>query len=273
MIRNKNNKEDISTNYENATLDYKKTLEQIESIKKKINALPDGKLICSHSRNHCKWYISDGHEKTYIPKANRELAEHLAIKKYYSLRLKYLENEKTAMEFYLNHKLDNDIESEALLNDSIGYGELLSPFFKPLSSELQEWANESYERNLSYPENLIHKTGSGHIVRSKSEALIDTCLYKSKIPFRYECALRLGESTIFPDFTIRHPKTGEVYYWEHFGRADDLNYVRNTCSKLQLYMSNGIVPNIQLITTYETKKHPLNSEEIEQIIEHFFLTC
>lgn len=200
------------------------------------------------------------------------MAEQLAIKKYYSLVLKDLENEKVAMGFYLNHRHENDYELEELLNDSVGYGDLLSPFFKPTSLKLQEWLEEPYEQNLNYPENLIHKTGSGHVVRSKSEALIDTCLYKSKIPFRYECALRLGESTVFPDFTIRHPKTGEVYYWEHFGRADDLGYVRNTCNKLQLYMYNGIVPGIQLITTYETKEKPLSSEEIEKIISHYFLT-
>lgn len=96
-------------------------------------------------------------------------------------------------------------------------------------------------------------------------------LYTNKIPFRYECALQLGESVIFPDFTIRHPETGNLYYWEHFGLMDDLSYSRNSCAKLQLYTSHGIIPSIHLITTYETKDSPLSSEIVEKIVSHYFL--
>lgn len=52
---------------------------------------------------------------------------------------------------------------------------------------------------------------------------------------------------------------------------DDPNYSKNVYSKLQLYNSYGIVPTIQLITTYETKDHPLSSEKIEQIVQEYFL--
>lgn len=96
-------------------------------------------------------------------------------------------------------------------------------------------------------------------------------LYTHQIPFRYECALYLGESVIFPDFTIRHPHTGETYYWEHFGLADDPRYCKSVCTKLQLYMSNGIIPSIHLITTYETKEHPLSSETVNKMIQDYFL--
>lgn len=133
------------------------------------------------------------------------------------------------------------------------------------------WKNAPYTRNLKFPEQLIHKAASGNFVRSKSEAMIDMFLYKNKIPFRYECALLLGETTIFPDFTIRHPKNGNTYYWEHFGLMDDSNYSKNTCSKLNLYTSHKIIPSIQLITTYETETNPLDTETIEKIIEHYFL--
>ena len=96
------------------------------------------------------------------------------------------------------------------------YTELLSDFFKPLSQELSEWMNTPYIRNSKYPEHLIHKTCVGYKVRSKSESMICTYLSINKIPFRYECALTLGNKVYYPDFTIRHPKTAEIYYWEHF---------------------------------------------------------
>ena len=43
----------------------------------------------------------------------------------------------------------------------------------------------------------MHKGSSGNYVRSKSESMIDMVLYIHKIPFRYECALILGETTLF----------------------------------------------------------------------------
>lgn len=76
---------------------------------------------------------------------------------------------------------------------------------------------------------------------------------------------------LYPDFTIRHPKTGRLFYWEHFGLMNQLTYRKSTCSKLQLYISNGIIPNIQLITTYETQEEPLDPETVEKIVEHYFL--
>ena len=87
----------------------------------------------------------------------------------------------------------------------------------------------------------------------------------------YECALQLDEIMLFPDFTIRHPKTGDVYYWEHFGLMDNPVYSQNVCSKLQFYATHGIIPSIKLITTYESKDNPLNPDMVQKIITHYFL--
>ena len=193
------------------------------------------------------------------------------MKKYLSLQLKNLLHEKTALDFYLRHHDSNAYQAEQSLVNSLEYKDLLSPVFTPLSEELQNWMNESYEKNDKHPENLIHHTYSGNYVRSKSEALIDMFLHKNKIPFRYECALRMNEVLLFPDFTIRHPKTGDTYYWEHFGMMDNPAYVKNVLSKLQCYISDGIIPSIQLITTYETKENPLVPETVEKTVEHYFL--
>ena len=148
---------------------------------------------------------------------------------------------------------------------------MLAPHFTPLSQELSDWSHASYERNQNHSEHLLHKSNSGNFLRSKSEAIIDMLLYMHRIPFRYECALYLGNITIFPDFTIRHPQTGNFYYWEHFGLMDNSNYAQKTYSKLQLYNSHGIIPSIQLITTFETMEKPIDVDSISKIIEHYFL--
>lgn len=241
---------------------------EINSLQAQIKSYPQGNFFCSQNGNHYKWYHSNGSSQTYIPKNNQQLAQKLAEKKYLSLKLEGLLHEKQAIEFYLRHHLSD--RPEKRLENHEEYQRLLSPFFQPKSKELSDWMYSPYEKNLKYPEQRIHKTGSGNIVRSKSEALIDMCLHTRKIPFRYECALFLNETTIYPDFTIRHPHTGDTYYWEHFGKMDNAKYAKNTIMKLQLYTSHGILPGIHLITTYETKNKPLTTETIERLIEEYF---
>ncbi len=166
-------------------------------------------------------------------------------------------------------KYKEEASSQVLL-EKPGYGELLQPYFQPLSAELLRWSNEPYEKNSKHPENLIHKCTSGILVRSKSESIIASYLHIKKIPFRYECVLHLNGISVFPDFTIRHPKTGQVYYWEHFGMMDQSAYAKNAGLKLQNYIAHGIIPSIQLITTYETEEYPLSAAMVEDIVQHYF---
>ena len=242
---------------------------QIETLQRQLATLPDGKLICSHNGKYIKWYVSDGHKKTYIPKKKLALAENLALKKYLSLTLEDLLKEENALNSYLKHQTDIK-EADKWVNEHPNVSSLLSNILLPSSSELSSWMTSEYEHNPNYKDQLVHKTISGNLVRSKSEAMIDLSLFKNQIPFRYECALQLGEVTIYPDFTIKHPKTGNIYYWEHFGQMDDPSYSKKAYSKLQLYNSWGIIPSIHLITTYETKNTPLTSDLIEKVIEHYF---
>jgi len=215
--------------------------------------------------------LAKDENRKLLSQTERSFAEKMALKKYYSRKLKVMENEKRAIDAYLK-KYDIKIESaETLLEDTSSYKELLKPYFSSLSKELIDWMNSPYEKNPKNPEKLIHKTVNGLMVRSKSEAMIAKLLYVNKIPFRYECALHLPEKTIYPDFTIKHPKTGELFYWEHFGWMDNLNYCAYASDKFERYVMNGIIPSIHLITTYETKEHPFSIETAEELIKKFFL--
>ena len=75
---------------------------------------------------------------------------------------------------------------------------------------------------------------------------------------------------MYPDFTIRHPKTGEFYYWEHFGLMDVAEYRQKVSFKFSLYMEHGIYPNRQLITTYESTDEPFGANQIEKILNQYF---
>lgn len=257
--------------YDRISQEHQRLCQQISSLQAELANYPAGQLICCHQGTRCKWYHSDGHSRTYIPKKQRSYAEQLAAKKYLESLLKDLNEEKEALQSYLKKHPNTHSHAAKLLNEIPAYSELLSPYFKTDKENLLEWQNSPYEKKPNHPENLIHKASNRSFVRSKSEAMIDMVLYSHRIPFRYECALYLGNHPIFPDFTIRHPKTGETFYWEHFGMMDDALYAQNTASKLQLYISHGIVPSIHLITTYETKDHPLSIEIIQKTVEHYFL--
>lgn len=244
---------------------------QLQQLDTQIKKLPKGSLICARDGKHFKWYHSDGHKKTYIPKKKEAFAQQLAAKKYFIALKKDYQHEKMALEFYLKHHLSTGGHAEKLLLKNSEFQRLLSPLHKPISQELDEWMHAPYEKYMNFPEKLIHSTPAGHKVRSKSEALIATFLYENKIPYRYEPTLQLGESIIHPDFETRHPISGKTIYWEHFGMMDYPNYVKTAADKMHLLLCHGFIPGINLITTFETSGVPLCVDEIIDIIQRNFL--
>lgn len=131
---------------------------QINSIKEQLKNMPPGKLICVQNGKYSKWFQSDGHTKKYIPKANRQLAEKLAVKKYLSLQLKELEKEKHAIECYLKRStISND--AEKLLAETSEFQKLLKPHIQLLSEELSNWQNENY-LDILYPPCILRSTNN-----------------------------------------------------------------------------------------------------------------
>ena len=129
--------------YQTIKEEHHRLQKQICELQNQISQYPDGKLICSQGQNCFKWYKSDGHVKTYIPKSNRILAEQLAAKKYLSQTLKKLIREKNAFERYLKHHKEPDPSDDDRIISNPGYRELLSPYFKLDSDEQTEWMNVS----------------------------------------------------------------------------------------------------------------------------------
>ena len=226
-------------------------------------------MVCANGNRNPSWFWSDGKNKTYIKKKDRALAEQLAYKKYLLELKNELSEELKILNRYIN-KISTPHKSEQMLINSTEMRRLVSPYFLPENKALIEWINTPYEKNTSYPETLIHKSISGNILRSKSEAMIDMLLFEAKIPYRYECQLVLGNKILWPDFSLLHPRTAERYYWEHFGMMDNSDYANNACQKIKEYTSNGIIPGINLITTFETKDKPLTSDMVKRIIDNYF---
>lgn len=243
----------------------KKEIQKIEILEK---TFPKEELICAKNGKGYKWYLKSAGKSIYLPKKERLLAEKLAMKKYYMLRKQDLMCELEACNAYIR-KVQKENNASDMLLEHDGYIELLGKAFGPHSENLEAWMTEEYETNKKYPENLNIKGTQGKYLRSKSEAMIDNVLFRERIPFRYENQLVLDGIVMYPDFTIRHPKTGE-YYWEHFGMMDNPEYASHACRKIKTYCDNGIIPSINLIMTYETSACPIGMERIEQVAEYYF---
>lgn len=256
--------------YEKLTKRNKQIDSQIIALQQEIAKLPVGDLHCTHNGSYIKWFNHHKGQAFYIPKSKRSFAEQLAIRKYLSTLIEELQIEKNAINSYIECINQNKNPAEKLLQEDSCFQPLLAPYFNSHNIDIDAWLSEPYETNPSHPEYLIHKTIAGCNVRSKSESLIVSALYTNHIPFRYECALQLGEITLFPDFTILHPQTKKIYYWEHFGMMNNPDYAHSAYKKLQLYSEHNIIPSINLIMTFETPDNPLDYEILEHTIQFYF---
>ena len=203
----------------------------------------------------------------------RVLASGLARRKFLLRQLEEIGNELDALQSYLSkHRPPSSLDS--LLDDATLVNILKKELPAPeasLAETLDKWVHEAYEKNPEHPENLIVPTVTGEMVRSKSEAMILMLLEYYGIPYRYECRLDIGRKAYYPDFTIRHPITGETFYWEHVGMLDKHSYRSDFLNKLHKYINNGLIPDHNLILTYESDDHPLDIRIAIDKIREFLL--
>ena len=111
----------------------KKKIDELQAILKKF---PEGSLICARNGNHYKWYQTDGINRKYIPKAQRNIAEKLAAKKYYALMLQDLLTEYDAVQSYLKEHKEGECEK---LFEHDEYQKLLKPIIEQISKNAQNY--------------------------------------------------------------------------------------------------------------------------------------
>ena len=256
-------------------IDRKKKLEEdIKRVEKKLSSMPEENLLCLRQVKDNKTYnlfykqrTIDGKKvHTYISKKyNIKEAKLLAKKKYLNKLKKDMCNELKCINYYLNHRIADDCSQ--MLGPDSPYRELLID----QRHIANEWEYAPYNKSTDHPEHLTHPAPKGEMVRSKSEAKIAQALFSHNIPYRYEEIHDIYGHPIATDFTIMHPKTHQIILWEHFGRCDDPSYQPTVDYKMYRYIRDGYLPGVNMITTYEDSKHPLDFLEVEEIIQKFFL--
>jgi hypothetical protein len=254
---------------------------EIRELQKRLEKAPKGSLRCHKNGKTFRWYFIDetdhrekgkNAKRKYISKkTERPLAEKLARKAYDKRKLVGCKKELTALKRYLNYSNSEMMPEQRYLSENSGFRELLISDMTLMNKELEEWKAAGYPRNPFYQENLQVCSSDGTMVRSKSEALIASELATNGIPYRYECALELEGQTFYPDFTIRHPFSGKVFIWEHFGMVDQEEYLERTLKKLRVYLRNGFIPDINFIMTFETRQVPLGYDVVFRVIQDYFM--
>ena len=138
----------------------------------------------------------------------------------------------------------------------------------------ERWQKEDYQ-NRWMKSDFIYETPRGEKVRSKSEWMIACMLAEAGVPYRYEEIIPLNPLVgvfLHPDFTVLNRRTRKTYYWEHFGRMDDPEYINNSfIPKINDYYNFDFMPGEKLLMTFESGKRPFNTTQVKRIIEHFLI--
>lgn len=242
----------------------------IKNIERKLAKLPAGKLRFWKDGGRYKHFVQIEGKRQYIKQDQKDLITQLAKKTILTKMLQDAKREKEAIESYLRRHREKDSVAEYLMKEP-HMEELVRPLFQIRDDQLKEWAKADYPSTAEHPEDLIHLGPRGQLFRSKSEAQIATILYKNRIPYRYEWDREINGIVYHIDFTIIHPKTGQLFFWEHFGMIDSESYNHKNARIVADFASVDIFPGKNLIVTCESKKHPLFISTIEDIVNEWFL--
>ena len=209
--------------------------------------------------------------REYIRKEQQELVKNLAQKDYDQKLLKILENRIKAARKMRDVYMQADPE-EVYEKCHSERRKLILPQFISDEEYAAKWQDVSY-KGKEFAEGIAEiYTVKGERVRSKSEKIIADLFERKNIPYRYEYPLKLADNrTIYPDFTVLNKRTRKVFYWEHLGMMDDVDYAENAVKRIQSMEASGIVPGKNLLITAETKHNPISIKSVNILVQEYLI--
>ena len=136
---------------------------------------------------------------------------------------------------------------------------------------VEKWGKTGQSSPNLYPEDLKHTDICGEKMRSKSEVLIANALAARGIKYQYERKISISGNTLVPDFVVLSEKKNKEIYWEHFGMLSDEAYFLGFTRKLKMYYSGEILPNRDLVMTFDDYDGSIDAETIEAAIETYII--
>lgn len=248
--------------------------QQLERVLQKINTYDKdchipGRLRISKSNGNVQYYHVTNSQKPsgeYIRKKDICRAKDLAQKDYNESLLISIQAELKKINQLLT-QYDLDSPEAVFSNMNSDRKTLIEPLLLSEQEDTDKWIKQSYETNPYKTEELVYETKRGELVRSKSEMLIADMYFEMQIPYRYECKIKLSNGYVkYPDFMFWDSKRQKVWYHEHFGMLDDVDYLATNLKKIEAYHREGIHIGKNLILTFETKQIPINIRNIQKMV-------
>ena len=246
-----------------------------KELEKWLEKAPSGKLNVYKRGSKWRWYLriikNNQAVRICADNMDKKLLKQLAEKEANRRELQDTRQQIEAIERYKTAYYQNHQEGKFMLRSRRERLETDSPGMWTLlhDNELDKWKEESFQQLTIHSEQKKFTSKQGLLTRSKSEAIIATVLEDMEVPFHYEEKLVLEGTSIYPDFTLRHPFTGRVVYWEHFGMMEEETYQADTIRKLNNYIKNGNIPGVDLICSFETRNEPMSFKKAKAHVEYF----
>lgn len=124
---------------------------------------------------------------------------------------------------------------------------------KKYFDSLKNDADTNYPKPKDYP-------FDGILYRSAAERDIAICYTEMGIPFKYEPEVMIKglPKPIYPDFVAYIEELDNCKFHEHFGMKNSSNYLRITNIKYNNYMNAGLVPELDILFTYDVEEIPFD---------------
>lgn len=247
-------------------------LQTLKLAEQVLSHSPSGVLLLSRSHNQTQFYIyGEDNKKYYLSKQNVPMLKAMAQKMYCQEIVKEATKQLKIRDQFDKRNKPNCI-SDVYKRMPKEIKPYISAFELPVEDKVRQWLNTPYKAKIQNDDAVCYLTDKGENVRSKSEVIIANKLFHHNIPYRYECRLKLDdEMAVYPDFTIINPRTGTVYFWEHFGLMSNQSYAETFVLKMNTYANNGILPGERLICTFESEKSPISLDLVEKMLQRYLL--
>ena len=239
---------------------------ELREVSRLLSTMPEGTastFMCS-GRLRIKGILNG--KPHFYNQQEMPLAKQLMYKKYLQIKKEELLEQRKLLEAQSDYERNwMGKASEYLLRNPV-QAAMIAEFFTDKTEPLYQWMTAPDSNAAPYQEKRTEPTPASYRVRSKSEVMIIVVLMENGRFFRYEDPLCLSSKIYYPDFTIRDPKSGKTFWYEHFGKMDDPVYARNAFNKLADYAAHGIIPSVNLIVTFETSDNKLSFPQIQRAL-------
>ena len=245
----------------------------LSQTQKRLKKAPEGSIQVQNRKSGV-YFIhrsvdSDGSECiSYIKKSDAKTISALTDKKYCLALEKVLKEEIYASD--AGKIFDETLKFRVYDNLPEGLKAYVTPLCKSPEYICKEWQSEPFASN-PYDFDIKSEMISirGERVRSRAECIIADHLNSFGLAYRYEAAYyTIDGSTLYPDFTIMHPETNELYYLEYWGLMGDMDYVDHFVSKMNRYLKSGM--GSHLISIFENDANPFDTKLLDAVIKEYF---